>query len=134
MTETSPRLRNAWVICWVSLGAILVCQVGDRLMVTGSYNISWKRPFDAAIWADREHGDFHDNRRWIMVSDLQRSHLKLGMKRSEVLRLLGTDGAQKNTLTLWYSVGDDGEYPVNFEIDFDSHERFVRSKLVDEYH
>ena len=65
-----------------------------------------------------------------MVEDPQANHLKPGVKRSEILRLLGRDGAQKDTHNLLYRVGDDGIDPVLFEIEFDAQERYVRSFLV----
>jgi hypothetical protein len=91
---------------------------------------SWKRSFDARAWSLWKPGNIHDNPRWQMVEDLQTNHLKPGMKRSEVLRLLSVDGMRKSTQDLWYFVGDDGMDPVGFEIEFNAQERLLRSNLV----
>ena len=133
MSGISRRNKNAWVVCGAStliLGAILAFQVQDHLMRVGMFDFTWKRPFDSNVWSSWKPVDIHDNRRWEMVGDLQSSYLKPGMKRAEVLRLLGLDGVRSNTKDLWYSIGDDGIDPVGFEIKYDVHERLLRSKLV----
>ncbi len=132
MSGISRRYRNACAVCGAStliLGTILAVQVSGHLMATGFLQLSWKRSFDAQVWAFWKPNDLDANLRWTMVNDLQTHYLKPGMTRDAVRELLGREWSGERSPCLSYPVGNDGEDSVTLIIDFDKKGRLLHSDL-----
>lgn len=100
---------------WIAIALALLAAVGTYLVVA-----SRAGGFDAELWQAQRGSNERRNPRAGMVGDLLREHLRVGMSRAEVLRLLG-EPDYRDRLSDVYElgvspVGVDDEYLV---VDYD---------------
>lgn len=87
--------------------------------------------FNAELWQAQRGASARDNPRAGMVVDLQRVHLRAGMSRAEVQRLLGEPDQQQEFSDVYElgvsPVGIDYEY---FIVDYDASGAMTQSRIA----
>lgn len=130
--------RNWWKITktFLLVGVLLFIGFSGWVyyaLTNNVYNDWW---FDKAIWKSKTEksktlqiGSVCDSKRIYMADDLQRRVLKKGMTRQQVQALLGRADAQataQNKKSLNYYLGCSWGIDI-FEVEFDKHQKMIRS-------
>ncbi len=130
----APR-RPWWSLCCLSLLA-----AGLLLAMAPAAFLGWLllhdpfggQRFDARVWRAQAGSLNPDNPRGPMTSNLRRHHLRRGMARQEVVRLLGEDGGA-GPHSLSYTLGAWSGFRIDYDtldITFDASGRLERTTVV----
>ena len=133
MKSRTKRIRI--VVVKISILAVAVGGVISFIIL--SYPI-WHNPFNDRSFDEETWHAYHnildpDNPRGNMADDLRKNHLRRGMAKEEVIKLLGEPESEKSSQVFQYNLGMWSGIRFDYDtldIYFDSSGRLTKTRIV----
>jgi len=140
-SDPSPGQALGILLAIVAISMIWAF-ISGVVVVYGIYQTRAKQRFDRAVWLGQAEAFAASETRAAMADDLMENHLKPGMRKDEIVKMLGapssTGGCRNQTLRLplgqdhcvGYAIGENRSDTSRLELAFDKSGRFLKAGMA----